>query len=125
MNVQGHDLPPSRDAARPGLTRRGWIVLVILPSICVLIWAAGKLRPKWVLTDKAGAMSVWRKGNVTHTDANGDGRVDEEQILAHDGKMTHVKRDQDFDGWFDLEYDLGRFGMALNPRQIKERAPKH
>lgn len=125
MNAQGQRLPPVGSSARTALTRRGWIVLVYLPAAFLLIWVGSKLWPKWVLTYKAGSMSVWRKGNVTHTDANGDGRVDEELILAHDGKMTHVKRDQDFDGWFDLEYDLGRFGMALNPRQIKERVPKH
>ncbi len=111
--------------SRARLTRRGWLVLVVLPALALAIWTAWSLRPKWVLTDKRGPTSVWRKGNVMHTDLNGDGRVDEVVVLASDGRMTHVKRDSDLDGWFDLEYDLGPHGLALNVRTIRERAPRH
>lgn len=110
---------------RARLTRRGWLVLVVLPALTLTIWTAWSLLPKWVLMDKRGKTSVWRKGDIMHTDLNGDGRVDEVVVLAGEGRMTHVKRDSDLDGWFDLEYDLGPYGLALNVRTIRERAPRH
>ncbi len=107
------------------LTRRGWLLLVALPCLLLVFWLGWKLRPRWAIVDKQGSITVWRKGDAVRTDSNGDHRVDEETTLAHGTRMTHTKKDTDLDGWYDIEYDQGAYGIAINLRQIKERAPRH
>lgn len=106
-------------------TRRGWVLLVICPAVVAVLWLAVKLITRWEVMEKQGVSTTWRKGNVLHLDANGDGRVDQEMQLAEPPNYTRVKRDSDFDGWYDMEYEIGPYGIAIKLRQICEQAPRH
>lgn len=79
----------------------------------------------WRELPREGATRKWQRGHVMHIDENGDGRVEEEIVEdPRTGRRT-VRRDNNRDGWFDLKYELGRWGIALNIRKIHERAPQH
>jgi len=116
---------PSPVPQRTRLTRRGWLVLILLPASLLLIVLVSGLRPGWVVVDKRGTSTTWQRGNVQRTDGNGDRRIDEETILGSDGQPGRVRRDTDNDGWYDLAYELSPLGIPVNLRVIKERAPKH
>ena len=72
-----------------------------------------------------GARREWRKGNVIHLDDNGDGLVDEEDILDPKTGGCTVRRDANHDGYFDLQYTLTPSGVATHIRTIHEKAPRH
>ena len=74
---------------------------------------------------RQGTRREWRKNSVTHIDENGDGVVDEEDVInSKTGKCT-VRRDSDFDGYFDLKYNLTSSGVATNISKIHEKVPRH
>lgn len=111
---------------RTRLTPRGWVVLVIIPLLLLAttLWL-GLRGTGWKLIEHRGQHSQWAKDGIVHVDFNGDRVVDEETILAPPPRLTRVRRDTDLDGWFDIEYELGPHGIAINLRQIREKAPRH
>ena len=79
----------------------------------------------WRELPREGTVRKWQRGNATHIDENGDGRVDEEILMNPKTHRRTVRRDSDHDGWFDVEYEHGRYGIAMKLQQIHERAPCH
>ncbi|MEW6303549.1 MAG: hypothetical protein AB1705_08770 [Verrucomicrobiota bacterium] len=78
----------------------------------------------WERIERDGPAWQWRRGAVTIIDANRDGRIDEEITERGPGGRPRVRKDTDYDGWFDLRYELGQFGIAMNVEKIRERAPR-
>lgn len=67
---------------------------------------------------------LWRKGDVTHTDRDGDGRVDEIEEPAGN-RERHIRRDTDGDGFLDVRYLVTSNGVATRIEAIHEKAPRH
>lgn len=102
-----------------GRVRWLWVFNVLLLVVAVSFWQ--KLQWKKVSDTPAGI--VWQRHWTTHTDGNRDGIVDEEVIRLPNGDAS-IRRDTDLDGWFDLRY-VERRGLATQPQQIHEPAPRH
>ena len=90
----------------------------------ILIWFSSAQKRGWKEI-RRGARPEWVKGNVTHTDENGDGVVDEELVADPKSGKRSVRRDTDLDGYFDLQYNLSPSGFARNITKIHRKAPRH
>lgn len=78
----------------------------------------------WRELPREGGTRRWQRGKYLHLDTNGDGIVDEEQFRFDRPNHALVRRDLDFDGYFDLRYEL-QSGVATRIQKIHERAPRH
>lgn len=97
-----------------------WILafVVLVISLVALFGDFG-----WKEVTRGGPTRMWKRGSVYQIDSNRDGIVDEEiNYHGKDGKVE-VRKDMNFDGYFDLRYNLGTNGIAYNVKQIHERAP--
>jgi hypothetical protein len=81
-------------------------------------------REPWKHGERTGGGSSWTRGDVTRTDRNGDGVVDEEETRRAGKGNAQIRRDTDFDGFFDVRYEL-RGGVVVRIESIRERAPRH
>jgi hypothetical protein len=79
---------------------------------------------RWKLIYEDGLVTKWQKGAMLHVDTNHDGVVDEEYFPLPGTNHFRVKRDSDFDGWFDLGYE-SKSGIATGIEKIREKAPRH
>ena len=78
----------------------------------------------WRELPREGGTRRWQRGQYLHLDTNGDGIVDEEQYRFDRPNHALVRRDVDFDGYFDLRYEL-QSGVATRIEKIHARAPRH
>ena len=78
----------------------------------------------WRELPREGGTRRWQRGQYLHLDTNGDGIVDEEQYRFDRPNHALVRRDVNFDGYFDLRYEL-QSGVATRIEKIHERAPRH
>lgn len=79
----------------------------------------------WKEIRRDGKLRMWKHGDVYHIDSNGDGLVDEEINYKGPGGKVTVRKDTNFDGYFDLRYNLVTNGIAVNIVPIHEKAPRH
>lgn len=110
------------------LGRRGVAELVVVLVMGVLLnvfFACIYWKLSWRELPREGQSRKWQRGQVLHIDEDGDGRVDEEIVDDPKTKRRVVRRDTNHDGWFDLKYQQGRYGIAMKLIPIHERAPWH
>jgi len=99
------------------------LTIIIIAVVCIIgiAWWRGN---RWT-ESRENNRRVWKQDNITQIDENGDGLVDEEIVTDPATGKTTVRRDNDHDGYFDLQYELGQMGVATNIRKIHEKAPRH
>ena len=97
---------------------------VIVVSAMLTVVLVAYYREGWQPLPNDGATHRWRSGKITHIDRNGDGVVDEIEIELGKSNEFLIKRDTDFDGWFDVQYEI-RSNIAVHLEKIHEKAPKH
>lgn len=101
--------------------------LALIAFACACLGVAAWLlvaQLTWRELPREGKTRRWQRGNYLHLDTNGDGIVDEEQYRFDRPNHAFVRRDLDFDGYFDLRYEM-QSGVATHIEKIRERAPRH
>jgi hypothetical protein len=100
-----------------------WAILIALGIALALgleRWQRWTLVPK----DKNQRQKTWEREGTVRIDANGDGFIDEERRPGKVPGEFIIKKDANFDGYFDLRYRQTTNGFAVDLEKIHESVPR-
>jgi len=87
--------------------------VLVIAVLLNLFFACLYWRISWRELPRERGVRKWQRGHVLHIDENGDGQVEEEIIDHPETGRRVVRRDTNWDGWFDVTYQQGPHGIAV------------
>lgn len=102
-----------------------WQRWAIVIAVFIVIALGVERWQRWQLVSRPNEREkTWERDGVTRIDANGDGFIDEERTPGKVPGEFIIKKDSDFDGYFDIRYRQTTKGFAVDLQQIHEAVPR-